>query len=510
MTLSEDFIRKKANRKCKTPKCGGKYCQTSDFNEWWVQCEECREYLFLYEPMDHQLRFHQDQHRFKMFAGGFGSAKTTTVAAEFVTLALNTPNGVGLVGATTYPQLERTSKKQVMDMLPAAFIESNNKKDNVVKLINGYEIMFRSYDDEQKLRSLNLCHALMEEANGTDFAIFTQLQTRLRHSATTEHKILISTNPDNNWVRSEILMKAHKIYGAKDIYDRKPSDVNPNISVHISRTDQNIYLPWNYIDSITAGKPEWWINKFIYGSFNFAEGAVYPNFDKNISDMTQQEVINNIRSNGWKVYSGTDFGLLDPTVQLLFALDPVEGILYAYDEYYQRQFPVPEHAKEMKKRLAHIPYGSLVSMIADPSGARRNINDKKSIFNHYAEYGIFFEKGDNRIDAGIMKVFSYLELGKLKVLRSLTNTVEEMRGLRFESKDMDEKPSEKPVDGNDHTCDAIRYVVQSLPDDPNMLKNVTYGMSDTRLSEDSEAHLPYELRDNEEELDYMANAWMNY
>lgn len=161
------LVEKKLGEPCKNPNCLGKYTTTKDFSEWWVKCTECDTFLFLYEPMPHQLRYHKDPHRFKLFSGGFGSSKSTTVGAEFVQLALATPNGVGLVGAATYPQLERTSKKQVIDMIPSEFVESYNKKDNIMILTNGYEIMFRSYDDEQKLRSLNLCHVLIKVTRST-------------------------------------------------------------------------------------------------------------------------------------------------------------------------------------------------------------------------------------------------------------------------------------------------------------------------------------------------------
>lgn len=244
-------------RKCE---CGiGKLTATDYHNEWWLKCEACNKFIFTYQPMPHQARFHADPAKYKMWGGGFGSAKTSTCGAEFVMLALSTPNGVGLVGASTYPQLERTSKKQILDMIPEEFIESYNKKDNILTLTNGYEIMFRSFDDEQKLKSLNLCHAWIEEANGVDYSIFVQLQTRLRHHATKHHKILLTTNPAMNWVRTEILLKSKFIYGAKETYKRNPQDINPNISTHIARTDQNTHLPPDYIDSIKVGKPEYWI-----------------------------------------------------------------------------------------------------------------------------------------------------------------------------------------------------------------------------------------------------------
>lgn len=492
--------------------CNTYLSECEPVNEWWKKCEECGQFYFLYEPMPHQAKFHRDPARFKFFAGGFGSSKSTTVAAEFVMLALKTPNGVGLVGAATYPQLERTSKKQVLDMIPQEFVGKKlNQKDNVITLINGYEIMFRSFDDEQKLRSLNLCHVLMEEANGTDYSIFVQLQTRLRHHATKDHKILISSNPDVGWVRTELLLRSQYIYGSKERITRKPEDINPNISTHISRTEQNIHLPDGYIDSLKIGKQDWWVARYLEGSFSFAEGAVYPNFPNCIvDDITVDEIKNNVRTKGWHVLGGADFGLVDPTVLILIAIDPVNGIAYAYDEYYKNNLPVAHHAKEMKRKMDHIPLGSLRRLVGDPSGARRNINDRRSIFNHYAEYGIFFEKGDNRIDAGIMKVYSYIEMGKFKVLSHMANTIEEMTNYHYKPVEMGETPTEKPVDKDNHVNDCIRYILQTLPDDPDQLKSVTYGAGDFR-SVDSQAHLPFELRTDD--TDYYNNSpdsWMGY
>lgn len=252
----------------------GKYRNTDCHNEWWVRCPECNNYLFCYVPMPHQLRFHRDAHKYVLYGGGYGSAKTSTGGAEFLNLAFNTPNGVGLVGAATYPQLERTSKKQIMDMLPESFILKQDKKENVITLTNGYEIIFRSYDDEQKLKSLNLCHAWIEEANGVQYSIFTQLQTRLRHHATNKHKIILTTNPDMNWIRTEILLKSDKIYGTKERYPQNYSEINRNIATHIAKTEMNTHLPEGYIESVKVGKPDFWIRRYLEGSFNFAEGKM--------------------------------------------------------------------------------------------------------------------------------------------------------------------------------------------------------------------------------------------
>lgn len=495
------------------PLCSSGVMRENDnFSEWWVKCDECHNLQFCYKPMAHQLRFHMDKTKYKMYGGGFGSAKTSTCAAEFITLAMATPKGRGLVGAHTYPQLEQTAKKQILDMLPSELIHEYNKKDNIITLTNGYEIMFKSFDDEQKLRSLNLCHIWMEEANGTAFSVFTQLQTRLRHHATDDHRIIMSTNPDGNWVKTEVLMKADRIYGAKELYTRKIEDRDKNISVHIARTEMNTFLPPSYIEDLKVGKPKFWIDRYLNGSFQHAEGMVYPNFEKNIvHDITYEEIAYNIRNKGWQVIAGADFGTLDPTVLILAAIDPKEGVAYLYDEYVQNRLAVANHAAEMKRRMKHIPMGALIKMVGDPSGAKRSNTDQRSIFNHYAEHGIHFQKGNNRIDAGILKVYSYLEMGKLKILPNMVETIKEHMKYMYKATELGEKTSEIPVGGHDHTCDAVRYLINELPDDPMNLSSTAYGsVMDIQVAKETQAALPFELQTNEDELSDAVGDWYNY
>jgi phage terminase large subunit len=128
----------------------------SNGQEWHVSCNECGAITFCYVPMPHQEEFHKDNAKFRMWAGGFGSAKTSTCAAEMVRHCIETPNGMCLIGAQTYPQLEETAKKMFMDMMPQEFVLNYEKQKNKMTLINGHQILFRSFDDEGKIRSLNL------------------------------------------------------------------------------------------------------------------------------------------------------------------------------------------------------------------------------------------------------------------------------------------------------------------------------------------------------------------
>lgn len=314
------------------------------------------------------------------------------------------------------------------------------------------------------------------------------------------------------WVKTEILLKADKIYGAKEVYDRPLADRNPNISVHIARTDMNTHLPKNYIEDIKVGKQAHWIRRYLEGSFSNAEGRVYPNFESAIvrnNEITYDDIVHNIQHKGWKVIGGSDFGIVDNTVLLQAAIDPKEGTVYLYDEYVRNRVAIGVHAKEMKRRMAHIPLGGLLKLMGDPSGAKRSQTDMKSVFNHYQEYGIYFQKANNRIDAGIMKVYSYLEMNKLKILPSLENVIAEGAKYAYKPRDIGEKADEKPVDVDNHTMDALRYLVAELPDDPMSMVTEAYNATDFRNSNNEQVALPFELQENEFSLASDPNAWYN-
>lgn len=501
------------------PHCGqGFYRETDDANIWWVKCDDCEHLQFCYVPMKHQLRYHMDPAKFKLFAGGYGSAKTSTNGAEFVMLAMSTPYGTGLVGAQTYPQLEQTAKKQVMEMLPEELIQYESKKDNMVILTNGYEILFRSFDDQQKLRSLNLCHVLIEEANGVPYEVFIQLQTRLRHHATTNHRILLSSNPDANWIKTQFLLKSARIVGSTVKYRQVPEEINYNYATHIAKTEYNTHLPPNYIADVSVGKPDHWIRRYLEGSFEQTEGRVYPNFEKCIvtdQEITVEQIKFNIKTLGWKVITGTDFGLRDDTTLLQGAIDSDNGIIYFYDEYQQNQLSVASHAMHFKERLKHIPLGLLMKMVGDPAGQKRSTTDMKSIFDHYAEHGIHFMAGNNRIEAGILKVFGYIESGRMKVHESLRTTIDQHINYMYKEAKEGEKQKEVPIDTNNHNVDTLRYIIGELPDDPNNLANESFGitaeqniMEQLKIQQLNEK-LPFQLQEEDDNLANYSDAWYN-
>jgi phage terminase large subunit len=454
--------------------------------------------------MPHQALFHADNHKYKAFFGGFGSAKTSTCAAELIKLVLQTPGGTSLVGAATMAQLEQTAKKDFLAMLHPALIADISIQKNYVDLINGHRILFRPLDQEGKARSLNLCFVWVEEASEVGFDYVVQLQTRLRNHATKNHQMILSSNPDLGWVRTEFLLKADVIHGSERNYYVPDEDKNPNISVHIASTRLNYHLPPDYYYSVSRGKENWWIARYLEASFDYAAGAVYQTFGDHIVKPFAIPPY-------WERLGGADFGIRDATVLLMAAIDPDKGIVYIYEEYYKSGLPVPEHAKKMLEMVQKVPYGKLKSLVGDPSGKRKNINDMRSIFDHYAEYGLWFADGNNRIDAGIAKVSAYFSLGRLKIFNNCVNTIKEGLNYKYKPEELDSKknPDNNPIDKDNHAMDSLRYLINELPDNVDHLKQNSYKSRDF-VGKTEDGHLPFALQTEELPTPSSHSAWLYY
>jgi phage terminase large subunit len=439
-----------------------------------------------------------------MYAGGYGSGKTTTAAAEMLRLVLSTPNGTSLIGASTLAQLEQTAQKTFLEMLPEEFIENRSIQKNYIDLVNGHRILFRPLDDEGKARSLNLTYWWIEEASEVGYDYFVQLQTRLRNHSTTHHKGILSTNPDLGWIRSEFLLKSAHIYNAQEPYFIPDEEKNNDYATHIAPTRLNKYLPVDFFASTARGKPHFWVRRYLEGSFSYSEGAVYSTFGENIVKPFKIP-------QHWERVGGADFGIRDATVLLMGAIDPDTGIVYIYDEYFKSGRAIPQNAEAMKEMVKEVPYGKLRALVGDPAGKRRGNNDLRSIFDHYAEYGLWFKDGNNRIDAGIAKVQAYLSLGRLKIFSSCANTIREGLNYKFKPEELDSKknPDDKPIDKDNHAMDSLRYLINELPDDVDQLKQKSYASRDW-AGKTEDGHIPFALQTDDNTRPSNGNAWLYY
>jgi phage terminase large subunit len=455
-------------------------------------------FINTYIPQEHQNLFHTDAHKFKGNFGGYGSGKTTTTRQEFYKHFAITPNGTGLIGANISAQYEQTIKRDIEADLPVGLVKDISVKNSYIELINGYRLMFRPFDDPGKLRSLNLDFLAIVEGSEVDDQIFIIGKTRVRNTAATSQKldaqgrpvfgyteqgvaipivdgdwrtIITESNPDAGWIKTNVLLPSSYIQingESVDHYEPDPAIADPAISSHVTTTACNQFLPPTYIQDTSKGRPQWWINRYLLGSFTYAEGLVYPSALYN--DRTKQNHIVPTRQipKHWKRIHANDYGLSDKTGLLWGAIDEERGKLVIYREWYENNRNIAEISEAIKAGNADVPDGGWIRPhIIDPkSGVKRDYN-KKSLIDHFLEYGISYTPGQPNVDARVFKLNTMFEQDRIEIMDCCKNLIAELKDYKFPSDDSAESGrKDKPEDKNNHLINPLEWIAMELPTNP--------------------------------------------
>ena len=501
------------------PRCGSKWITTKSWSggpsEFWKECSNpaCNTYLNTYVPQAHQFAFHEDNHIFVGNFGGYGSGKTLTSREEIYKHIFITPNGNTLIGANVASQYEQTIKRELEADLPAAFVRNYNNQKSYMDLINGHRIMYRPYDDPEKLRSYNLTSFLIVEASEVKQQSFVQLKTRLRNMAATVpetdengeviyftaangvkipkiknnwQKGIIESNPSAGWIRNDVLLVSDEIYKHGDIVDEysvDPEKSDRAISTHVTSTSANEFLPEDFIDRNIKNKPMWWINRYIYGSFLYAEGKVYPKSNFCIVD-DDWEIPKH-----WKRILAFDYGLSDDAVFILGAIDEDRGKLVIYDECRSSDNNVETLSKLFFEFTKDIPLGGWVcSPIIDPKSGPKRDYDKKSLSDHFLDFGISFVPGFVNVDARIFRLNTYFESGKIEIRRKHCQAlIGELDNYKFKADEsLNAGYTGKPVDKDNHGINALEWITMELPANPADLLYGVYNKQGVDISKQIE------------------------
>lgn len=501
------------------PRCGAPTVKSKAINggesKYWYECTVCNTYINTYQPQAHQWEYHRDGHRFKANFGGFGSGKTTNSLEEFYKHLFLTPGGNTLIGANITAQYEQTIKRDLEADLPEAFVKTVNTQKAYTDFINDHRLMWRPLDDQGKLRSLTLSMFIIVEGSEVDGDIYSQLKTRLRNMAAsvplrdadgnpvyTDEPIpkpvyraewrtgIVESNPDSGWVRTQVLNVSDKVYqhgSVQESYVVLPERVDPATSSHITATEANAYLPADFIRTNSANKPAWWVARYLYGSFMYSEGLVYP---KVMDCVVPQFDI----PPAWKRIIAFDYGLSDNAAFIYGAIDP-KGVLYIYKEVVTNNRNVDELSELYFINAQDIPYGTLLKQLIDPrSGPKRDYN-KRTLSDYFAEKGIYFDPGHSNVEARVYRTNTYFESGRLKVMNSCPILIQELRDYKFPEKRLgvDIRGADKPVDKNNHCINGVEWICMELPADPSRLQYGVYN----RLGNNVDSPKKNKLYDNE-------------
>lgn len=328
----------------------------------------------LYKLLKAQREFLEIPHNYSLdvavYQGGYGSGKTFSGSLLGILLAVKFPGVRGLVGAQTYTLVRDTTLQTYFEHLENfGFVEGVDYEwsSSLQKIIfkNGSEILFRHFDEPNKLKSLNLGFVEIEEMSDVPYDTFKVLLSRMRQRVKKEwkgfrHRIFGHTNPEmqRGWV-----------------YKTFVENSAPNYRLISAPTTQNIYLPDGFCDELKKIYDEQYYNIFVLaknGEYN--NGIVIKDFtDENVKDIAYQPEMD--------LHISCDFNV-DPMCWV-FAHKTDDKVFY-FDEIAMENTTTAKACDEFLRRYP--VHKGRVIVNGDASG------DNRSCTSEYTNYVIIKKK----------------------------------------------------------------------------------------------------------------------
>jgi len=353
----------------------------------------------LFEPAnDVAEAFMWNTRRESVFDGGVGNGKTTAGIMRLLILATEFPGSRWVIARQAYKTLMSTTRKTFDKICPKHWIKRDVKEE--MTFYNGTEILWLHLDEmsEGDLRGLEINGAFVSQMEEISPEMWEYLDSRVGRWARPEWKV-----PCPPYVWGDCNPNGHDW-----IYFRFHPDVVPDHPARayffgetgINKEVLDRVSPGYY--NMLMAKPEAWKRRWVYGSRDVFEGAIHPDFKREVhvydADRFDPFDACNIKSCwGW-----FDYGLSAPTCLLLSA-STSDNFHFITSRYYAQSKPgrtitIREHAASMLKMIRNNRY-SVRGEYADPSIFFESTRDRKtqttSIAQEYREAGIYFQKADN-------------------------------------------------------------------------------------------------------------------
>lgn len=351
--------------------------------------------------------------RIMVLFGGAGSGKSHSLAQLFIRRLYEEKNVRMLVLRKTLPALRITAYRLVQDLLAEYRLPfSLNKTEMLIRNGNS-EILFKSLDDPEKIKSFEANYVWVEEATEISYEDFEQLNLRLRRANQAHlNQMFLTFNPISrfHWLNTKL------VEGNRD-----------DVAVHHSMYKDNPFLTKDYTDELENLSDENFYKIYTLGEFGELKNVIYGNYV--IEDIPEDY--------GGDLCYGLDFGYNNPSA--LVDIRVRDGEYYLKEKLYQTRLTntdLIEKLKDLVDRDAMI--------YADSSEPAR--------IEEIARVGFNIEGASKSVKDGI----DFIKSRKLHVDRNSVNLINELRSYKYKE-DRDGNVFDEPVKFRDHILDAARY-----------------------------------------------------
>ena len=486
-------------------------------------CRNCGTLINTFKPTYYQAAFLRRRERYKMTAGGYGTGKSRINIEDVIKHLLLIPGSRVCVAARTYPVLAATFEKEFYSMFPAKLVRRKNDTKHEMTLTNGSELLMRSFDDETKLKSMNLSMVVIIEASDIPKAGFTMMQSRLRNTAAMiphyhpdgrpvmvwdvqkrsyrpkwridARHINLETNPDSGWVKKDFLLDSETVEFYGDAYNegyKFNNTKDKNKYIQVVSTSANPYLPDTYEEEQTRGKSLAYIQQFYKGSFNFSSNLVFPNVGTRI--VAPHALPRAFDESGKRVLYyliGLDYGVNDPTHVVYSAFSFETRKLYVFAEMRINNSDIKTIAKEHRKTMKQygIPYNGLLTLPAfDGKSFTKRESDLQTIGSAFQDEGLYFDGVTASHEIRIIKLNAMVNHEQIELYSNCEFLIDELLNYKWKL-DKNGNPTGSPVDGNDHGITALEFLSIALPNNLVEVQLSYYLPPGTRIVHDKQADI---------------------
>ncbi|MDR1168847.1 MAG: phage terminase large subunit [Heliobacteriaceae bacterium] len=327
-----------------------------------------------YKLLKAQREFLEIPHDYSLdvavYQGGYGSGKTFAGSLLGILLCLKFPGIRGLVGAQTYTLVRDTTLQTYREHLDnIGFVEGTDYEwsASLQKLTfkNSSEILFKHFDEPDKLKSLNLGFAEIEEMSDIPYDTFKMLLGRMRQRVKKvwknfTYRIFGHTNPEmhRGWV-----------------YRTFVENTAVNYRLITAPTTQNIYLPEGFCEELKKIYDEQYYKIFVLAqNAEYNNGLVIKDFtDENVKDITYCPEMD--------LHISCDFNV-DPMCWVL--AHKTEGKVFYFDEIAMENTTTSKACDEFCSRYPN--HKGRIIINGDASG------DNRSCTSEYTNYVIIKKK----------------------------------------------------------------------------------------------------------------------
>jgi len=407
------------------------------------------EHIALYKPLGpEQSRFHKCLSLFKWLFGGNRSGKTYTNMIDLALLLMDVhpvhfqPKGVHWACIESWEQVRSILwEDNLQKFLPSYVYNVEYGQQKVPKRVhfkNGHKLEFKAFNQGRELfQGRGIDSIYCDEQCHHDFVgIFNEMQARLL----TKAGFL-------SWGMTPIEPQPDLEERIEDLPD---TDEFFKINLNGNRKSQGGYIEDSRIDQMISEWPEETQTTRIKGEFASFHGAVFKTYSRAVHTIKPFRI-----PKDWRRYRTFDFGFTNPFVCLWLAKNPDDDWII-YREYYKAQTGIQEHIRIVKLLSKGERY---VENIADPENAEDRAEMRKA--------GIKTRAARKDIARGIELVQSKLKVkdnGKpsLTIFRTCRNTCREIPVYHYPKGSNTKDPADVPVKKNDHTVDALRYLIYTI------------------------------------------------